>query len=384
MKRRWIWIVLLVCVLIGGFVWKARRPGPAAPQTATQERRALEVSDAELFTIATGELARRIPLTGTLRAVQQAVVRAKVSGEILEIGPREGMSVKAGELVARIDPQDYAARVREREAQLRSAESQLAQAQRTRDHNLQLFERGFISRNAFDGLQSGYEVALGARDAAAEQLAQARKALADTAVLAPMSGIVAERLVQPGEKVSPDARIVTLLDLSRIEIEVPVPAEEIGALRIGQPVSMRVEGLDAPLAGAVARIAPATTSGTRTIPVWIGIDNRDPRVRAGMFAEGTLSVERRTGALIVPMAAVREAGGRSYVYRIADGRIEERTVRVGLRDEGARTASGAIGAVQIIEGLTAGDRIIGVNLGALRTGTEVRSTPSQGAAGNSR
>lgn len=151
-----------------------------------------------------------------------------------------------------------------------------------------------------------------------------------------------------------------------------MPAEEIGALRVGQAVTMRVEGIDDSLTGAVVRIAPSTAAGTRSIPVWIGIGNRDPRIRAGMFAEGALAVERRKGVLIVPLAAVRDAGGRSYVYRILDGRIEERTVRTGLRDDGARSATGAIGTVEILEGLAAGDRIVGVNLGALRAGTEVR------------
>lgn len=381
MKRRWIWMALLAGVLIAGLGWRLQRPkAPPAPSTTAPERKALELAQGELFTVAPGELARRIPLTGVLRPVQQAVVRAKVAGELVEVGPREGMAVRAGERIARIDPQDFAARVREREAQLRSAEAQLAQAQRTRDHNQQLLERGFISRNAFDALQSGYEVALGARDAASEQLAQARKALADTDVLAPMTGIVAERLVQPGEKVSPDARIVTILDLSRMEVEVQVPADEIGALRVGQAIEMRVEGIDAALSGQVVRIAPATAAGTRSVPVWVGITNRDPRIRAGMFAEGALAVERRTGVLVVPQAAVRDAGGRSYVYRVADGRIEERAVRTGLRDAGARASNGAIGTVEILDGLAAGDRIVGVNLGALRAGTEVRVGATPDAA----
>ena len=377
MNRRWIWIAALACAVVAGLALTAARRGrpadaPAAPAAAGLERRALELSSDELFTVERGTLARRIPLTGTLRAVQQAVVRAKVAGEIVEIGVREGVAVRPGERIARVDPADYEARVREREAALRSAEAQLAQAQRTRDQNRDLLERNFISRNAFDNLQSGYEVAVAARDAAAAQLAQARKALADTAVLAPIAGIVAERFVQPGEKVSPDAKIVTILDLARIEVEVAVPADEIGAVRVGQAVSLRTEGIDAALAGNITRIAPATAAGTRSVAAWIGIDNRDARLRVGMFAQGALAVERRDGVLVVPMAAVRDAGGRSYVYRIADGRIEERSIRTGLRDEAGSAPGDRTGVIEVVEGLAAGDTIVGVNLGALRTGTEVR------------
>jgi len=341
--------------------------GSGAGSEAAAAMGVIEFAPGDLATLAPVTLERQIPLTGTLRAVHQTLVRAKVAGELLSLSVREGDTVRAGQPIARIDPADFEARVREREAQARSAETQLEQARRTLENNRQLLTRGFISQNAFDNAQSGADVAVAARDAALAQLAQARKALADTTVVAPMAGIVAERFVQPGEKVSPDNRMVSIVDLARMEIEAPVPAADVGAVSIGQRVVLHVEGVDAHLAGQVVRIAPGTSAGTRSVPVYIGVENRDARIRAGLFARGELRVGALTGVVAVPEVAVREQGGRTFVYAIADGRLVARDVVTGLR---SRDPQGSA-LIEIRSGLAAGERIVAVNLGTLRPGARV-------------
>ena len=386
-RRAALLLTVLALGLAAGW-WAGRRDdggqagAPDAPAQAEAPPSVLEFAASDLLTLEAGPVARTIPLTGTLKASNQTLVRAKVSGELVEVAVREGTSVRAGQRIARIDPTEFEARVREREAQRRSAEAQVEQSRRTRDNNRALLDKGFISQNAFDNAESGYQVTVANRDAATAQLAQARKALADTAVLAPMTGMVAERFAQVGEKVSPDSRILSIVDLSRMEIEAPVPASEIGNVRIGQPVTLRIEGIDAPQTGEVVRINPATAAGTRSVPVYIGLDNRDPRIRAGLFAQGALAVERREGVIAVPAAAVRDAGGRSFVYRVAEGVVEERTVKPGLRDPAARAANGSTGVIEVLEGLAAGDTIVGVNLGPLRPGSRVKLSTAPAAPGS--
>jgi RND family efflux transporter MFP subunit len=387
-RRAALLLTVLALGLAAGW-WAGRRDdggqagAPDAPAPAAQAEAppsVLEFAASDLLKLEAGPVARTIPLTGTLKPSNQTLVRAKVSGELVEVAVREGTSVRAGQRIARIDPTEFESRVREREAQRRSAEAQVEQSRRTRDNNRALLDKGFISQNAFDNAESGYQVTVANRDAATAQLAQARKALADTAVLAPMTGMVAERFAQVGEKVSPDSRILSIVDLSRMEIEAPVPASEIGSVRIGQPVTLRIEGVDAPQTGEVVRINPATAAGTRSVPVYIGLDNRDPRIRAGLFAQGALAVERREGVIAVPAAAVRDAAGRSFVYLVAEGVIEERTVKPGLRDPAARAANGSTGVIEVLEGLAAGDTIVGVNLGPLRPGSRVKLGSAPGAA----
>ncbi len=345
---------------------------PPAGTTAAAAPAAIEFASTDLYTVGAGTIARTIPVTGTLTPVAHTTLKAKVAGELVELAVREGEAVRAGQLLARLDPADFELRVREREAQLRSMQAQLEQARRTLENNRRLLEQQFISRNAFDNASSAADVAVAARDAAAAQLNQARKALADTRVVAPMSGVVSERFAQVGEKLPADGRILSIVDLSRMEIEAPVPAGEIGAVRIGQPVTLSIEGIPGEQAGHVARINPGTQAGTRSIPVYIALAFPEgSRVRAGMFAQGRLALEERRDVLVVPLAALRDAGGRQFVYLIEGGRLAERDLRIGLRDESAPAGRGAVGLAEVLDGLAAGDHVVGVNLGALRAGSRV-------------
>lgn len=362
---------------VGGFATlrqdqAAPGQGTGGPVTAAAAEPPVEFGASDTLVVEPVEIARSIPLTGSLRAANQTIVRSKTSGEIRELTVREGMPVQRGQLIARIDPAEAEQRLREREAQLASADAQLAQAKRDLDTNRALIEKGFLSQSAFDRARSTYDMAAANKQALAAQMALARKALADTTVAAPMGGIVAERFAQAGERVSPDARIVSIIDLSKMEIEAPVPAEDVARVRVGQPVELRIEGIDRTQVGRVARIAPSTQAGSRSVPVYITLDNQDERVRAGLFAQGSLALERKAGVIAVPYAAVRDRAGRNFVYAIEADRVVERDVRTGLRDDAARAPNGATGLIEITGGLKAGDRIVAVNLGTLRTGAPAR------------
>jgi membrane fusion protein, multidrug efflux system len=342
--------------------------GPAKPVVPT----VMELSAQELFKIIPGELSRQVPITGTLRATNQTLVKSKVAGELMELLVREGSAVSAGQLIAKIDTVDFDLRIKEREAQLRGAEAQLDQAKRTLENNRQLLEKNFISQSAFDTAKSGFDVAVANLDATKAQMAQAKKALNDTRVFAPMSGIVAERFAQPGEKVSPDSRILSIVDLSRVELEAAIPSTDIGSVRIGQDISLNIEGIDKSFKGRVVRISPSTQAGTRSVPIYIAIDNKDSRVRAGLFAQGTLALDKRTNVLVVPINALREAAGRNFVYILDGDKLAERDVKLGARDETGRASNGSEGVIEVIAGLKAGEQIVGVNLGTLRPGITVK------------
>jgi RND family efflux transporter MFP subunit len=366
----------------GGWWWRQHAPSPQAaaakaPAPAPAEQ-PIEFAAGDVATVAAVTISRTVPLTGTLKPVEQTVVKTKVPGELREVAAREGTAVRRGQAVARVEALEYEVRVRERDAQLKAAASQVDQAKRTLDNTRQLKERNFVSQSALDQAQSGWEVAVGNRDAAAAQLALARKALADTVLVSPIDGIVAERFAQPGEKLPVDGRVMSIVDLSRMEIEAPVPAAEVGSVRIGKPVELRIEGVARPQVGHIVRIAPSTQAGTRSVPVYIALDNRDPSVRAGLFAQGDLKVQTREGVLAIPQSAIRDAGGRTFVYAIVDGRLVERDVKLGLRD-----ASPGGARVEVLEGLVAGERIVASNLGALRIGAPVRIQPGAGPGGAS-
>ncbi|NDA35323.1 MAG: efflux RND transporter periplasmic adaptor subunit, partial [Betaproteobacteria bacterium] len=322
------------------------------------------------------------PLTGSLKAVDSATVKAKVAGELRILSVREGMAVNKGDVVGQIDPTDYELRIQEKQAQLRQAEAQWLTAQRNAEANSQLVARGFISENSSANTISALDAAKAARDAVQFQLEQAMKALADTRLIAPISGVVAERFALPGEKLSPDNRVVSIVSTQKLEAEVAVPAQDLAGIRPGQSLRLKVEGIETEQAAKVLRINPATSGNSRNVMVYLGLESSGTSLRAGAFVQGLLPIQARAEVLAVPVNAVRDQGGRQSVWVVRQGKLEERVVRTGIRDDQAKASNGAIGMVQILEGLQEGDTVIATTLGssssgsaAMKNGVPVLLTP---------
>jgi membrane fusion protein (multidrug efflux system) len=338
-------------------------PGPAA--TA-----AVEFLQEDLYIVEPRALAQTLPLTGSLAPLTEATVKAKVAGELVAVNAREGEAVKQGQVLARIDLTEVQARVAAREADMQAARAQLVWAEKNRNQQKALLDKSFISQSAFDNIQSNYDVAVAKLKAAEAELVVARKSLGDAVLVAPFNGIVSLRHAQPGERVALDAKVISIVDLSQLQLEATVPPAAISQVKVGQPMRFKVEGFgERAFDGRIERINPVAIAGSRSISVYAVIDNRESLLRAGMFAQGALTLSQTEGALAVPAAAVREEIGQSFVYLIQDGQVRRRNVKVGPVD--------AAGRVQVLEGLAAGDRIVRVNLGSLREGLTARLSGPQ-------
>jgi RND family efflux transporter MFP subunit len=331
----------------------------------------IEFAASDLVRPQTRELRLSISITGTLQPRNWTTVKAKVAGELKTMLVREGETVRPGQVLARIDTQDAQARLDEKVADLEAGRAQLALAQKNRANNLALLQQKFISQNAFDSVQSSYQVSEAKLKALEAQVALAKKALADTVVNAPQAGIVSQRHAQPGEKLPVDGKILTLVDLAEMEVEAAVPAGDIPSIRVGQEVTFRVEGFgERDFRGHIDRINPATQSGSRSILVYALLPNQDGALKGGMFANGSVTLSRIESALVLPLSAVREENGKTYVLRIANDRLEPRAVRLGLRNEDE-------GVVQVVDGLDAQSRVVRANPGGYEQGAVVKIAPGR-------
>jgi membrane fusion protein (multidrug efflux system) len=367
-KRRIFWIVLALCLIaagVGAAVVKQR--GTADAPAPARASAALEFLSTDVMRVEARELRQLLPLSGSLRAVNQAAVKAKVGGDVREVLVREGEEVKAGQVLIKMDASEYQARVGQARGALSAARGQLDIATKARDNNKALLEKGFISKNAFDNAASQYDIARANVESANGALDVAQKAAADTVIRAPISGLVSSRTVQPGEKVSPDNRLLDIVDLRQMELEAAVPAADIMNVALAQDVQVKVEGLAAPLTGKVARINPSTQAGSRSILVYIQIDNPRSVLRVGMFGEAQLTLARKSGVLTVPQSAVQAAGGNAFVYAVENGKLARKPVTLGMRGD-----DGEGGAVEIVQGLDSGAQVVRANLGNLPVGTEVK------------
>lgn len=374
-RRIRFWLIGILAIAVGGAVAAklARDRAIAAESTApaAPAQPVVEFLPGDLLTLVPSEFRQAVPFSGTLIALNTALVKVKVAGELLAVTARQGQPVKAGQVVARIDPTDVQARVNARLADVEVAKAQLTLAEKNRDTQQTLLDKNFISKNAFDTTQSGYDVALARLRVAEAELVSARKALGDAELVAPISGTVADRFAEPGERVPVDARVLSIVDLSRLEIEASLPSSAIGAVQVGQSVEFRVDGFgERRFPGKVSRISPAASAGTRSVAVYIALDNPGNALRAGLFAQGELLLSRTDNVLMVPSAAIREEGGKAYVYAVDGNTLKRRQVEV--------VREGPDAPVRVVSGLAAGDRIVRGNLGALREGATVRVRGGEG------
>jgi RND family efflux transporter MFP subunit len=336
-RRRWIGaaLVLVIAGAIGGtvamrFVKKSGASGGPSPQVT------LEFAPSDLARVEKQSLARWLPVSGTVQPVHQATVKAKVSGDVHQVTVREGESVQAGQLLARIDTADLESKLIERQGVLESAKAQLALAENNRANSLALLKQNFISQNAFDNSESSYNVAQGNVKSAEAQVQIARNALKDAIATSPLSGIVAKRHVQPGEKVAFDSPLVTVVNLRDLELQAMVPAVDVPELTIGKSVELTIDGFgERRFSGRIERMNPSTEPGTRAILVYVGIPNPDGALRGGMFATGRIALAASAPVATLPATAVRTEGGQSYVWTVENGKLVKRGVVLGRKDDAA-------------------------------------------------
>ena len=236
-------------------------------------------------------------------------------------------------------------------------------------NNKALVDQGFISKTALETTVSsaaGAQASLQAARAAAEL---ARKSVADTLVRAPLAGLVSQRLVQPGERVGIDAKLIEIVDLSRIELEAAVAPEEVSAVRIGQSAKLQIDGLADVIAARVARINPSTQAGTRAVTIYLTVDAHHA-LRQGLFARGSIELQRKT-ALVVPLSAVRYDQAQPYVLVADASKAIQRTVTLGARGDVA-FGGAPEPAVEITAGLSEGQNVLRGSVGSLRAGAALK------------
>jgi len=382
MSRRARWLVAAVAALVVlGAVGMAlvRKPGGTGAPRATASKsasapaapaQAVELAASDFVRAETIELARTLAISGGLKAVHSAFVKARVAAELKSLAVREGDRVAAGQLLGQLDTTEYDWRLRQAEDQAKSAQAQLDIAERTLANNQALVDQGFISRNALDTSVSNAAAARAALQAARAAAEIARKAVKDGEVRAPIAGLVAQRLVQPGERVSVDTRLVEIVDLSAIELEAAVAPEDVTALRVGQPARVAIDGLTEPVAARVERINPSANAGTRTVMAYLRLAAH-AGLRQGLFGRATVQLQRRP-ALVVPASALRHDQSRPYVVVVADGVAVERVVEIGERGDAAFGASTPVEpAIEIRRGVASGEIVLRGTVGNLRGGTRL-------------
>ena len=371
-KRHYQWmaagLVLLLIVFSVARALSARKAQQEAVAQASvaKTQTVVELAASDVVKAEVRELSQGLPISGSLKAVNSAVVKARAAGELQGLTVREGDLVKAGQVVARVEATEHTARVKQAQEQADSAKAQIDIAQRQWDNNKALVDQGFISKTALDTSWNNFSAAQANHKAALAAVDMARKTLDDTVLRAPITGVVAQRLAQPGERVSIDAKVIEIVDLSRLELEATLSAADSVDVRVGQQAALQIEGSSRPILAKVARINPSAQAGSRSVLAYLTIAD-SAGLRQGLFAQGMLATGQ-TSALAVPLAAMRTDKPAPYVQVVENNQVAHKTVEPGARGEAGNEV------VVAVKGLASGAVVIKGSVGPLREGTAVRFT----------
>ncbi|MBZ5582356.1 MAG: efflux RND transporter periplasmic adaptor subunit [Acidobacteriia bacterium] len=326
--------------------------------------------------------------TGAVRARTAATISAKVMGYVRDVKVQVGDHVTAGQTLITLDARDLEANVRRAEAGrsevqsaipeadngVAAARANLDLAQATFNRMQDLASKKSISNQEFDeatarlkSAQASFEMARAKRSQLDSKMAQVEQEVSAAGIMrdyatitAPFAGVVTAKSVDPGNLSAPGAPLLTIEQAGGYRLEAQVDESKIGVIRIGQPVEVALDALDRTLTARVSEIVPAVDAASRAYVVKIDLPAA-PQFRSGMFGRALFSIGRRT-VLAAPPAALVERGQLQSVFVAEDGTARMRLVTVGQRHQDA---------VEVLSGLSAGERVVSPIPAGLQDGTKL-------------
>ncbi len=387
--KKWLpWIIAAIVLalvasgVLRGLRIEQARQGALAEAERAKANAVYQLAASDVLTVAQQQLPLGLPISGTVQAVNTATIKARVAGEIQQLSLRDGDSVQAGQVVAKVDNTESSARLAQAQQQADAARAQRDIQQRQYDNNRALVDKGFISATALQASQSQLQAAQSNYQAALAAAQVLQKTLSDTVLRSPISGQVAKKWISNGEKVSPDAPVIDVVDLRQLELVAQLSPADSLQVRVGQAALMQVDGSSQPIHAQVARISPAADNASRSVSVYLRIDQGDAEagasktgaasalpLRAGLYLQGKLTTGS-VAALALPLSAVRTDKPEPYVQLLVpQGQafaVRHQTVVLGERAVQAGSTW-----VAISQGLQAQQQVLGGQVGQLREGSLV-------------
>lgn len=368
---------------------RQNRPGEGQPARQVKTARVQETPFGEAVTV-----------NGTLAAFDQTTASVKVPGRLRSITVDLGSVVRRGQVIAQLEQQDYNLRVQQAEAALaqararlglspdgsndkvneeqtgtvRQARAVLDEAAAIRNRSSKLVEQGVVARSEFDSADAAYKVALSRYQDAIEEihnrqallaqrrseLSLARQQLADTAVYAPLDGVVQEKQASVGEYLAAGAPVVNIVRMDPLRLRAEVPERDARNVRSGQNVRVTIDGDTNVYVGQIMRLSPVIAQQTRMLMVEADVRNNG-NLRPGAFARAEIVTDDARMAVTVPNKAIVTFAGIEKVILVQNGKALEKPVTTGRRNS-ERT--------EIVAGINVGDQVV-VDPGNLQSGQAV-------------
>lgn len=340
-------LLLLLLVLIAVVLSGCQSQQDESEQSEEEEVATIPV-EAEALQL--GSIAAFYSATGTLEADREARVVPRLAGQIVSIEVEEGDFVQRGQVLARVD----ADRLRIEKQQ---ADADLSRMRQDYERHQEMHARNLISTEVFERVKYDFEA-----QTARVELVELE--LSYSAITAPFSGVVSERMIKLGNQVNTAEPIFVITAMDPLQATLDVPERELARLATDQSVAVAMDALPEQIfAGFIQRISPVVDAGSGTFRVTVEVNDDTGRLRPGMFGRFQVIYDERESVLLAPVAAVTIEDGRASVYVVEDDEAYQREIEVGYRNNGK---------YEVVSGLAEGDRVIVVGQAALRDGSKVQ------------
>jgi RND family efflux transporter MFP subunit len=344
-----------------------------APGAATAASQPLLIAAEDLVTLQSGGLASGPSITGTVQPERRADLRAEVSAVVLQVLKDNGDSVRAGDLLVRLDDTAIRDNLASAEEAVRASVQSFDQAERQFQRLKTLRESGMASTQQLEDAEIRRNNGQSDVSAAKTRVVQARQQLERTLARAPFAGIVSERKVSAGDTAQIGKELLKVMDPTSLRFEGLVSADAIGEVKVGQAVIFQVNGYGSQeFSGRVKRINPSANAATRQVEVMVEIaTDKQPRL-AGLYAEGRVETSRKT-ALVVPALALAREGDKVFAWRVQGGAVQKVAVTLGERDPRR-------GDYVVLGGVKEGEQLIRNPTSALKEGQKVEMRAAAASA----
>jgi HlyD family secretion protein len=350
----------------------------------------------EISTVKRADMSDSIVVVGNLIGEATVEAVAKINGRLDDIFVRLGDRVTKGQKIAKVEDRELIEQIKQAQASfevsaatIRQREADLRLAQTNLDRTKNLYDRQLIPKQTWDDTDARFQAALAQLDLAKAQYTQAQARLdelniniSNTTILSPVGGFIAKRSLDPGAWVTPNTAFMSIVDISLVRLVVNVVEKDLRRIRQGMPAAVEVDAYPGEaFAGRVARVAPILDPATRTAQVEVEIENSQFRLKPGMYARVKFTVDHRENTLVVPMAALVDVGGNRGVFlpgKGAQGDVANfKKIETGLMGQDL---------VEVSSGLSEGDKIVTTGAAALREGDRILlpGQPQPGNAGGGR
>lgn len=322
-------IVGFICIVVIVTISVLLKPGKANNTKVIIESAVL-LNDSDTTRVKRGDVANVIVFTGDLSPLNQSVISSEVDAMVKEVLVQEGQYVTRGQKLAILDDTDLAGAVSMQEALLASARARFLLDKNKLERQKSLLDQGFISKIAYDELQTNYQASLEAINQQQASLLRAKKQLSDTVIRAPFTGYLYQKSIDTGQLATKNGKLFSIASLDTLQIKAAIPSEKINRVKVGQKVSFSIETNPLFYSGTVTRINPVAEVGTRSYNIYIDFDNRSAKLKAGQFVKGQIVLDTLYNQTYVSYDAVRKLGNDSYILVITNGIVVRKPVKVLL------------------------------------------------------